>query len=272
MKVNVICGSHPRNLLLLQGLLNVKNVEVIGQVIFEREDLMPEPDESISSHHKELWKIHFEKRRDAEEHFFTIDETILNNASTHIVYSSSELNSQSTINFLDDHHADACFITGIPILIDPLFSKLPKYTVNLHLGLIPHYKGSITMFWPFYMLEPTMAGCSYHVIGRKVDTGKILHQVTPELALGDGMHDVAAKASVASVEEISKVVNHVRQRINKENNPEHDLTLENSGKIFKKSDFSASKLSVIYDLYNDSIVDAYLKGEIDSPIPKLVKA
>ena len=51
---------------------------------------------------------------------------------------------------------DACFISGTPIIKERIMSKLPEYTINLHLGLIPNYKGPITMFWPFLFLEPTI--------------------------------------------------------------------------------------------------------------------
>ena len=62
------------------------------------------------------------------------------------------------------------------------------------MGLIPYYKGSITMFWPFYFLEPNMAGTTFHIIDKYVDTGEILHNNTPNLERGDGLHDVASKA------------------------------------------------------------------------------
>ena len=67
---------------------------------------------------------------------------------------------------------------GCPIIEDPILSALPSYSINLHLGLIPYYKGSITAFWPFYYLEPAMLGTTYHIIDKYVDTGEIIHQMS----------------------------------------------------------------------------------------------
>ena len=42
-----------------------------------------------------------------------------------------------------------------------------------------------------------------------------------------------------------------------------------SGKNWLSSDFHPSQLRLIYDLYGDKIVDAYLDGELSTKIPKL---
>ena len=45
---------------------------------------------------------------------------------------------------------------------DPTFAVLPKEKINLHLGLSPWFKGSVTLFWPFYHLMPQFCGSTFH--------------------------------------------------------------------------------------------------------------
>ena len=108
---------------------------------------------------------------------------------------------------------------------------LPTFTINLNLGLIPHYRGAITMLWPFF-LEPSIAGSTYHIIDEKVDTGEILHNNVPKLEIKDGMHEVAAKAVVDPSKDIRLILDHVKYRIENNIKTKLDPTLANKGKLF----------------------------------------
>lgn len=270
MNVSVICGSHPRNCELIRALAEIQSVNIQNVVLFEREEITPPPPENLANDLKRLWITHFSKRASIEQQFFTADDRITSHFNTRIVRTQTELNSQGTVNFINRNKPEACFITGVPILQDPLYSNLPPYTINLHLGLIPEYKGAITMFWPFYMLEPKMAGCSYHIIGRKVDTGQLIHQFCPKLELGDTMHLVAAKATVGALADIEKIVRWTKSQLENARPPRPDKTLETRGKLFTRADFTPEKLRLIYELYDDKIVDLCLRGEIESREPSLV--
>ena len=127
------------------------------------------------------------------------------------------------------------------------------------------------MFWPFLFLEPTMAGTTYHIIDKSVDTGEILHNNVPLLERGDGIHDVSTKAVVAAAKDIKKITDHVLQRINDKKLPVKDPTLRFKGKLFCKADWKPEMLEIIYDHYDDKIVDLYLDGKIKSRLPKLKK-
>ena len=166
---------------------------------------------------------------------------------------------------------DLCFITGIPILKEKLLKILPKHTINLHMGLIPYYKGSITMFWPFYFLEPTMAGTTYHIIDKYVDTGEILHQNRPKLSYNDGLHDVACKALVDAHADIDNVVDKIIYRIKNKVKIKKDPSLRYTGKLYLKSDWKPEMLKIIYEYYNDKIVNLYLDKKINPRKVKLKK-
>ena len=173
--------------------------------------------------------------------------------------------------FLQNRQGTPPLLVSFQLKKKPLLKLLPKNTVNLHLGLIPHYKGLITMFWPFYFLEPTMAGTTYHIIDKYVDTGEILHNNVPKLRRGDGIHDVSCKAILSAHKDLPKVIKEIKRRLKYKIQPKIDLSLRYSGKLFLKNEWKPEFLIVIYTFFKDKIVDAYLDKKISCPKPKLIK-
>lgn len=106
-------------------------------------------------------------------------------------------------------------MSGVPIIKGKLLKFLPKYSLNLYLGLIPHYKGSITGFWLFFELRPNMLGTTYHIISEKVDTGEIIHQNTPVLKKKFSMHQAICEAVITALKDISLVIKYIKFRIKK---------------------------------------------------------
>jgi len=127
------------------------------------------------------------------------------------------------------------------------------------------------MFWPFYFLEPTMAGTTYHIIDKYVDTGEILHNNVPKLKRGDGMHDVSCKAILSAHKDLPKIIKEIKKRLKYKIKPKIDLSLRYSGKLFLKKNWKPEFLIIIYTLFKDKIVDAYLDKKISCPKPKLIK-
>jgi methionyl-tRNA formyltransferase len=156
---------------------------------------------------------------------------------------------------------DVAIIFGTGMIREPLKSVLPKDTINLHLGLSPRYRGAATLFWPFYFMEPNFAGTTFHYIENSPDAGDIIHQVVPKLERGDGIHDVACKAVLQSTIEAVALFEGYRWERFKQK-PE-------AGKNFLESDFQPKHLRVIYQVYNNDMVDAYLDGKIHPKEPNL---
>lgn len=272
MKTLVIIGDHPRNLGLLTELMQNKLVTIDCLILFKREEMIPKPPKNISKKIVKLWKLHFKKRFLAEKKYFKISKINSDKIKNIIqIKNESHFYKDQLVSFIKKSKFQACFITGIPIIKDPLLKTLPINTVNLHLGLIPYYKGAITMFWPFYFLEPAMAGTTYHIIDKYVDTGEILHNNVPKLKKGDGLHDVACKAIIAAHKDIPKVIREVKRRLKKNIKPKKDFSLRYKGKLFLKSDWKPEMLKIIYEFYKDKIVDQYLDKKIREKKPILVK-
>ena len=268
MNVIVICGDHKRNNCIIEYLKKINYVNILKIFVLKRENTIPSTPDQLNSNLKMLWNLHFEKREEAENKRFKF--VLHENFEEKIIINIKNLNEilkyQKEINNLNPQ---ICFLSGIPILKKNLMDVLPTFTINLHLGLIPHYRGAITMFWPFLFLEPSMAGTTYHIIDEKVDTGEILHNNLPKLEINDGMHDVAAKAVVEASKDIRLIVDHVKYRIENNIKPKLDPTLANKGKLFLKSDWKPSMLRIIYEFFEDKIVDLYLEKKIYCRKPNL---
>ena len=72
----------------------------------------------------------------------------------------------------------------------------------MHLGLSPRYRGSATLFWPFYFLEPQYCGITFHYLLDEPDAGDIIHQTLADLELNDEIFDVAWKLIIKATKEI----------------------------------------------------------------------
>ena len=140
---------------------------------------------------------------------------------------------------------------------------MPKYSINLHSGLAPYYKGAACNFWPFYFLEPNWAGMTFHLISKKLDSGSVIHHTIPKLNIKDNIHDVSCKAQLKSFKDSLKIIKMIKNKKIKEHK------IESVGKLLKK-DFKPEHLRIIYNLYNDNIVKMYLKNKLIKTKPKTV--
>lgn len=268
MRILLITGNHPRHVRFCNEVH--KYVQPVGHVIVQREHMLPKPPEYtyLSTKLRGYWDKHFALRDEAESRHFGHQPLV--DTGEQCIVQQGQLNTKEVLTFVVNMKADMVLIAGTDIIKEPLFSSLPAYAVNFHLGLIPWFKGSITMFWPFYFLEPQMAGCTYHVIDKLVDTGEILHQVVPKLEYGDAMHDVASKACLAAYDDVGLVINHVRRRLQCGSPSAPDPSLQTRGKTFTKKDWKPEMLEFIYGVWKDRIVDAYLDGSLgEGRKPKL---
>ena len=265
MKVLLISGNHPRHL-FVQGCFLESRMDCKA-IVMQREDLIPLPPNNISTHDKNNFITHFENRYNVEQKTYgqLKPEDVFSDIEV-LYIKPNELNSNKSSEFVEKFDPDIVFIFGPDIIKPPLYTTLPRFSINLHLGLSPWYKGSATLFWPFYFLEPQFAGVTFHQIIQRADGGSILHQSVPEISVGDGIHDVGANAVKKAKDDLYNLIDLLLK------NKWVLLDQKSTGKLFLTKDFMPIHLRVIYDLFNDKIVDAYLNGELGQKKPQLIKA
>lgn len=260
LKILWIGGSHSRHLFFVHALQ--KKFEIAGAIIQKRENIMPEPPDDINEIDRQNFLKHFTDRDKAEKKYF--DSPNYPNCDI-LETSGSEINSHNTAKFIDSIKPDVALIFGSGLLKEPVFSTLPKHTINIHSGLSPRYRGSATLFWPFYFMEPNFAGSTFHYIVSEPDAGNIIHQCVPDLELNDGIHDVACKTVLKSVNESIRLL----QFFEKEG---QWITFKQkgTGKNFLDSDFKPEHLRIIYNLFDNDMVKYYLEGKLKSKTPNLI--
>jgi len=265
MKVLLISGNHPRHLYIHQAFLE-SDIECKG-IVMTREELIPNPPENISLIDKNNFIKHFNNRFKIEKKAYGDLEPENVFSDIEVLYTSPrKLNSERSAKFVKKFNPDFSFIFGPDIIKNHLFSTLPNISINLHLGLSPWYKGSATLFWPFYFLEPHFAGVTFHQIINKADAGSILHQSVPELSIGDGIHNVGVNAVKQAKKDLYTLIELLKKnRINL-------VDQRVSGKLFLTKDFKPYHLRMIYDLFDDKIVDYYLNGDLLKSNPTLITA
>jgi methionyl-tRNA formyltransferase len=204
----------------------------------------------------QLWLRHFDNRLKCEQAYF--GDPPLPDCPTMLV-DGSEINRQ--VDFVREINPDIVLVFGCGMIRPPLYHVLPSATINLHLGLSPRYRGAATLFWPFYFLEPAWAGATFHRIVNEPDAGDVIHQVVPiMLSAVDTIHDVACKVVFEAAEAMVRLLGMDAWK----SRPQRA-----TGKCFLSSDFQPAHLRLIYDTWDDKIVSAYLKGDIEPRQPKV---
>ena len=266
MRVVLFSGTHPRHLFLHKMI--IENFDVVGAIVYERENFIPLPPESGIKKDKDLFIKHFKLRDEAEEKYFEkrTPSDIFAGVKTNLVKSSQELNSEKIKDFIVELKPDIAIIFGTTIIKDPVFSSLPLDKINIHLGLSPWYRGSATLFWPFYNMEPNHAGVTIHQITAKADAGDIIHQCVPQLDNEDGIHDVSCKAVITATHDLHNVLKYrlVNQRFPQQSQKQ-------SGRLYLSKSFKPEHLRVNYEIFKDRMANAFLMGDINPPEPKLIR-
>ncbi len=255
-----IGGDHPRHIYTFNTLN--KQFKVNAAIVESRTKssnrMMPYVPKHLNGKDKENFVLHFSNRLKTEKKYFKIDEYDIH-SSNFLKIRSNQINSSRVKSFIETINPKICITFGCSILNEELIKILPKMTFNIHGGLSPNYKGTATMFWPFYFLEPNNVGVTFHLLKKNVDSGDIIHQCKPKLNKTDRIHDVACKSIVKANTDLSKLIKKILSG--------EKLTYFkqlSQGKTFTSSDFKPYHLRLIYDLFDDKIVKEYLEKKIKS--------
>ena len=253
MRIVIIGGTHPRHLYYHNAIAD--NFNVVGMLLEYRESMIPKPPKGTSERDTALFRRHFEAR-DAKEAEYFGKQTI---PDVNVRFTTQDkLLMIENAFWIENLKPDIVLVFGCHMLYGRFQEGV---VINLHLGLSPRYRGSATLFWPFYFLEPQYAGCTFHQIVDEPDAGEILHQCRPELKRGDTIHDVQCRAVVKATADMLELLERWSDWNFKEQ--------RNTGKCFLTTDFIPQHLRNIYEAYDDNLVDAYLDGELADREPYL---
>lgn len=260
MSIVLITGNHPRHGHLVSRIAQSANV--VGWIREVRESFIPSPPVGLDDDICELFATHFNRRDEAEAQFF--GASVLPDVPR-IDVALKDLNGEQVNSFLSDLSPHLVISYGCHKL--NINSIAPAGTTfwNTHGGLSPDYRGVTTHFWPSYFLEPQMTGMTLHETTEHIDGGAIVFQNAGTLVAGDGLHQLAAR----TVFEYAELLANKLVGLDFENLP-CGYTQSGSGRLFLARHWRPEHLRLVYQQYNDRIVDAVLEGTLEGHKPSLV--
>jgi len=266
MKCLVICGNHYRHRYMIEPVFqSFKNIKCI---LMKRESQKKgKKSQVLNISEKKLLSNHFRLRHQKEIRAFgkkTVRDYVSNKNIIEI--DDKYLNSRKIINFIKKFNPDACFLMGPNLLDNNMIKILPKKTFNIHLGLSPWYRGSATLFWPSYNLEPWKTGITFHKLSMDADAGPIIHQSVAKLKKGMDLFDLAISAIDEGKKDFKRIIDHILKK-----RKIKSFKQKLYGKSYSSNFFRAVHLKVIYELFNDCIVDYFLKNKKMKSKMKLIK-
>lgn len=261
-KICIITGNSPRhyylgNKLIQSGKVSCWIIEKFHQDRLRTPKSFPEKFVKITAHH-------FNEMARIEDEVFSEEGKFYDYIAT-LSVEKNELNSAKTYDFIKEFNPEIVLSYGCSKLDQHLTSKLQSTFWNIHGGLSPHYRGVITHFWPSYFLEPQMTGMTLHETTNAIDSGAIIFQTAAPMVEGDTLHRLAARNIEIFSEKLKTflITNDLTKLPAGRQQVAH-------GKLFLESDWRPEHLRLIYEIYEDKIVDAVINGQIKGRQPKLI--
>jgi len=166
----------------------------------------------------------------------------------------SKINSDELISWAEAQKPDCIVLFGTGILNHEWLDRFSGKIINLHLGLSPYYKGSATLFWPFYNSELECLGATIHLAARKVDAGDILAHIKPKIEISDNYYSLNMKIIKKSIDSLpALVVEYMDGKLT-------PIPQEKVGKVYTKSDFNEDVLCRVIEKYKDGIPENIFKA------------
>ena len=248
MKVFVLTSTGLRHRYLLTRLS--EDMNLVG-VIQEKKGAYYARQEENSA----LVQKHFETLSFHEKEVFEplVRDVSKDNIPIRVI-ERSKINSDELIAWAEAQKPDCIVLFGTGILNHQWLDRFSGKIINLHLGLSPYYKGSATLFWPFYNNELECLGATIHLAASKVDAGDILAHIKPEIEISDNYYSLNMKIIKKSIDRLPALVT---QYIDGELTP---MPQQKIGKVYTKSDFTEDTLYSVIEKYKNGIPENIFKA------------
>lgn len=182
---------------------------------------------------------HLNNLQEYEKRYFQIHDFPI---SPRIV-DANDLNNDENIQWAKNLSPDIIFLFGTGILAPQWLENFDKKIINLHLGLSPYYRGSATLFWPFFDDNLCCLGATIHLASEKVDSGDILHRVKADFYNDDNYYTITNRLIKKSIKQAPKAaLKYIKGEL-KPIKQELNLLIRES----KKKDFTEQALIEVLD-------------------------
>jgi folate-dependent phosphoribosylglycinamide formyltransferase PurN len=205
----------------------------------------------------EVIRRHFEARDRSEAEYFASDDRVkLPGGAVHRTVDAGGCSDCAEVEAMRSLEPDVVLVFGTGILRDPLLSAFAGRIINIHLGLSPYYRGAGTNFWPLVNREPEYVGATIHYLDAGIDTGPMIAQVRPAIALADGPHHIGNKTIAAAAQLLGDAAEaHVRGRV-------QPVPQQGRGRLYQRKDFSADAVRRLYRHFETNMIGEYLGDRV----------
>ncbi|HET7361703.1 MAG TPA: formyltransferase family protein [Salinimicrobium sp.] len=251
MRVVLFTSNRLRHKYIAHKLVESLQMELI---VAEDKSAKIEETSDLSKADAQFIEKHFAARTASETVFFGQYERFPPGTPL-LQVPHSEINSDKVLLELEQINPEIIVLFGSSIIKKEILGRFPRKLINLHLGLSPYYKGSATNLFPFYFKEPECVGATIHVATSKVDGGGILHQLRPNMEIGDTLHDIGNKTIKQAGEQLPGILKNYSE------NKIEPLKQVDAGKLCKIKDLGPELLREIYRNFEAGMIGDYLKNK-----------
>ena len=206
MSYFAITSNHPRHVKFLETLNNKIDLSVV--VVVDKGPITQE-----------------------EADYFNPDMKLLRMSNV-VRCSKHQLHSNFVLQTLSKTYAQVGFIFGAPLLKKELF-EIPQHgCVNIHTGLVDHYRGVDSSLWAMYDNRPDLIGTTLHYIDESIDAGNIIDTGVINLDRYDTLDTLFFKSCQVGFRLLSNNFSDIIS------NKANKKVLYNRGKLYQNKDRS----------------------------------
>ncbi|MEO9953569.1 formyl transferase [Nonlabens sp.] len=199
---------------------------------------------------------HLQAREQTEKDFFE-EFVAYNEDKTQPVHiTKGAINDAVIVQDIINLSPDLIISYGCSIIKAPLIEAFPDRFINIHLGLSPYYRGSGTNYWPFVNNEPEYCGVTFMNIDTGIDTGKVIHQIRPDMYPLDTFHVICNRLLIKSFKTCASLINQYDRLISMP-----QIKDSNKDKIYKNAMFDESSVEMLYSRFRESGIANYLRDK-----------
>lgn len=243
----LITGNELRHLYFASYLSSQKNIDL--KLVIHESNIKLEKNDLYKKNN--LIKKHVDLRNKTEKIFFK-NFVKINKKYNFIKIKKGSINDEKNINLVKKEKTHYIISYGCSIISSEFISKFRNKIFNVHLGLSPYYKGSGTNFFPFVNNELQFCGSTIMQISKKIDSGKIVHQVRPDFSLNDNIHTIGNKIIVKTAQELCKII------VKKKKFKFFTIKTKYKTRIYKRKDFTHETLALAIQNIKNNLVSNYV--------------
>ena len=189
---------------------------------------------------KKIIKNHVDAREKSEIFFF---KNFVKKSKSYqfIKIKLGAINDKKIFEIIKKKKIDFLISYGCSIIKEEFINQFKPNFFNIHLGLSPYYKGAGTNFFPFVNNELHFCGSTIMQLSKKLDSGKIIHQIRPKFEVNDDIHSIGNKIIQQTVADLCKIIS------NKKKIKFFKTKSKFKSMIYRRKDFDHKKLKKALD-------------------------